>query len=570
MKKIEVLLKNNWQLVALLVVSLFIVWPIFLPGYFSHHDDLQVMRIFEMKKCFLDLQIPCRWVPDMGYGNGFPLYNYYSAFPYYLGGLLSFVFGYIWAAKLLFFLPLFFGGLGIYLLSKTLYDDDHNSASSKNIALLSAILYTFAPYRSLDAYVRGAVAESFALALIPFVFYFVLNLSRKNSKINFFGLTISLGLFLLTHNIMTMFFLPILLVWTFVLIVRSKGTNFKSIIAGFILAFGIAGFFLLPAFLEKDLVQTDSLTRGDLNFRVHFVAIPQLFVERDWGFGASVFGPNDTISFQIGWPHWILVAISILFLSFRLFKKKQQDIFLTFSILFFVIVFAGGIFMTHNLSAFVWEKIGLLRFTQFPWRFLSLAIFSASIIGVYFVSKIAERYRLIIVLIIGVLTILLNVSYFRPEKFYWGMTDGMKLTGPEWEQQQKASILDYLPVGASEPKEEAPESPIIRGGDANIFSLDKGTDWFESKIEVLEGGTSIEFPIFDFPDWQLTANGKPVNKNANNHVGRIEITLDKGTYTIDGKLHNTLIRTFGNGLSLVSILILIGIYYYDKRKKIFA
>src|SRR5258708_5359335 len=98
------ILKSPITLIALL--SILIVWPLFLPGYFSHHDDLQVMRIFEMRRCFTDLQIPCRWVPDMGYGNGFPLFNYYSVFPYYIGGLLSYVFGYIISAKILFFIPL--------------------------------------------------------------------------------------------------------------------------------------------------------------------------------------------------------------------------------------------------------------------------------------------------------------------------------------------------------------------------------------------------------------------------------------------------------------------------------
>src|SRR3989344_5879342 len=99
-----------WQILLIVGLSLITAWPLFVPGYFSHHDDLQVMRIFEMRKCFSDFQIPCRWVPDMGYGNGYPIFNFYSVFPYYLGALASFAIGYIGAAKLLFFLPLILGG----------------------------------------------------------------------------------------------------------------------------------------------------------------------------------------------------------------------------------------------------------------------------------------------------------------------------------------------------------------------------------------------------------------------------------------------------------------------------
>jgi len=54
------------------------------PGYFPMHDDMQPIRVLEMDKCFKDGQIPCRWVPDLGYGYGYPLYIYYSPLAYYL------------------------------------------------------------------------------------------------------------------------------------------------------------------------------------------------------------------------------------------------------------------------------------------------------------------------------------------------------------------------------------------------------------------------------------------------------------------------------------------------------
>src|SRR4030042_3532113 len=117
-KKMKVfnLLKKNWQIVLLLVLGISICWPLFVRGYFPHHDDLQVIRIFEMRRCLTDFQIPCRWVPDMGYGNGFPLFNFYGVLPYYLGALVSFVAGFIASAKFLFLVSLLGGGLGIYFL----------------------------------------------------------------------------------------------------------------------------------------------------------------------------------------------------------------------------------------------------------------------------------------------------------------------------------------------------------------------------------------------------------------------------------------------------------------------
>ena len=409
------MLLKYWPILLILALSALVVWPLFLPGYFSHHDDLQVMRIFEMRKCIEDFQIPCRWVPDMGFGNGFPLFNYYGVFPYYIGAILSFAFGFIGAAKSLFFIVLLMGGITMYLLGEKI--------GGKWVGLTSGILYLFAPYRSLDAYVRGAISESFALAIIPLVFYFGLRLAKEKTSVNFIGLAISTGIFLITHNIMTMFFIPLLLLFIIYVKIFLHPKSFAVLILSIILGFGMSAFFLLPAFLEKNLVQTDNLTRFDLDFRVHFVTVRQLFLDRSWGYGASVLGSGDGVSFQIGWPHWGLVLLS---LPLFFFLRKDKKILVLY--LGILTIFLFSVFMTHNKSAFIWEKIGLLRYTQFPWRFLSLSIFSASLIGGIAIMPLNKQLRKYAVIVIAIVSILLNFAFFKPDKFSFDLTDSKKLS----------------------------------------------------------------------------------------------------------------------------------------------
>src|SRR5258706_13935597 len=76
---------NFWPLVVVILFGLFAAKGLIGSGYFNIHDDLQMMRQLEMEKCFLSLQIPCRWGPDMGYGFGFPLFNFYPPLPYFFG-----------------------------------------------------------------------------------------------------------------------------------------------------------------------------------------------------------------------------------------------------------------------------------------------------------------------------------------------------------------------------------------------------------------------------------------------------------------------------------------------------
>ena len=267
-------LLGRWPIYTILILSVFILWPTFMPGYFFHHDDLQVMRVFEMRKCIEDLQLPCRWVPDMGYGNGFPLFNFYGVLPYYIGAFLSLFLGFVGAAKALFFIPLLVGGVAMYFLAKELYGEYGG--------VVGAVLYQFAPYRALDSYVRGAIAESFALSIAPFIFYFSLKLVKDPNIKNLILNSLFLSLFLLSHNIMTMFFIPIFGLWNLILLWQKKFKGIKTVILSTILGVGLAAFFVLPAFLEKNLVKSETLIQGGTDFRAHFVTVSQLFIDRSW------------------------------------------------------------------------------------------------------------------------------------------------------------------------------------------------------------------------------------------------------------------------------------------------
>ncbi|MBI3485325.1 hypothetical protein HY025_00100 [Candidatus Daviesbacteria bacterium] len=555
---------KDWPILILLFLSLFIIWPLLLPGYFSHHDDLQIMRIFEMRKCIFDLQIPCRWVPDMGYGNGFPLFNYYGVFPYYLGAILSFVFGYIGSAKILFFLPLTFGGVFMYLLAKEL--------TNKFGGFFAGILYMFAPYKALDAYVRGDVTESFSITLAPLLFYFSLKLIQEKSKKYFLLNTLALAAFLTTHNIMTLFFIPVWFIYIFLLLFFGKKNKSLILIFGsLVLGIGLSAFFILPAFVEKSLVNTDSLRIMDLNFRAHFVTVEQIFISRFWGYGASTPGINDTISFQIGWPHWWLVGLGIILIPISLIKLFNKFLYLFnknqfILIIFLFVVFIGSIFMMHNKSAFVWEKIDLLQYTQFPWRFLALTIFSSSLLGGYLILIFKnKKWQLASSILLSSLTILLNFSFFKPETFYPNLTDQEKLSGKLFEDQQKAAINDYLPKTAYEPREKAPILPLVISGKAEVSNFLNYSNKFKFNVNVFDKA-NIEVPVFEFPNWQTFVNQKLYPHSHQNLLGRIRLDLVPGNYQVVGQFKDTSIRQTSNMLSLISLITLLIITRYGKNK----
>lgn len=532
---------KRWPILILVLLSGLVVWPLFVPGYFSHHDDLQVMRIFEMRKCFADFQIPCRWVPDMGYGNGYPLFNFYGVFAYYIGAVASYILGFIGAAKFLFFMPLVFGGIGMYFLAKELFGG--------TAGLVGAVLFLFAPYRALDSYVRGAVAESFAIAIVPFALFLILRLIKTGENKYFLWATIFLAAFFLSHNIMTLIFTPFIIFWSIYFLYANKWHGFKKVFWSILIGLGLSAFFVLPAYFEKNLVQTEALTRAELDFRAQYVKINQLFLDRSWNYSGSQPQSANTISYQIGWPHWwlVILAVAAIFIS----RKKNWKLAAGL-----ILIFAFSVFMTHNKSAFIWEKIKILVFVQFPWRFLSISVFTAGLLGSYFVSVFKGKVLYFVSAVIIVLTVLLNWSYFRPEHFYYGLTDREKLSGTLWLDQQKGALLDYLPKTALEPRELAPSAPYVVSGKAEVNNFVNKSDKWSFRVNV-DKDALIEAPVFDFPNWVTFVNGKIYPHTDKNVLGRIGLSLPVGKYLVEGEFKNTKIRTVSNTISLLSLLTLV-------------
>jgi len=564
-EKMAKLIKIDLLIVLILIgLSLLVSTPFFSKGYFSMHDDAQVMRLFEMEKCLKDGQIPCRWVPDMGAGFGHPLYNFHPVLPYYLGMFFRLMgFSFIDTAKILFFLTVPLAGIFMFFLAKEFW--------GRIGGFVSAVFYIFVPYHALDIYVRGALAESWAISLFPLIFW-ALYRFVKEEKFLFFLLSVfALSSLFLSHNIMTLTFAPFAFFWVlFWIVVLKRWRQIVSVICAYVLAFTLSSFFLLPAFFEQKFVKIENLIKDYYDFRGHFVTLRQLFFDRKWGFGPSRIGPNDDMSFQIGWPYWwmmFFVAISSLFFFL---KKYRREFFLS---TFLVASFLFFAFMTHAKSIFIWDKISILAFVQFPWRFLALVTFSASlasgcVIFLLFKIKFPKIHILIVAAFLIGLTLFLNKDYFQPGKYFPKMTDQEKLSGKEWEIQSKATLLDYIPKQVKKiPEKLAPDSPWVLEGDAKISEFAKRSDFWRFTAEISSKETAkIAVPVFDFPKWIVLIDQKPVTYVVDDQMGIITVFVPNGKHTVVGWFQNTSLRILANVLTLVSFLILVLLTVFVSRR----
>jgi hypothetical protein len=557
--------QNFWPIVIVVFVAILAGRTLLAPGYFRMHDDLQMMRQLEMEKCFLDLQIPCRWVPDMGYGYGFPLFNYYPPLPYLVGELFRLIsFSFVDTVKIVFLLSFIFSGISMYFFSKEFF--------GKVGGILSSIFYIWAPYHAVDVYVRGAMNEAWAFVWFPLILWtgYKLLKSEKRMLIKWIiGLALSWAGLLLSHNLMVLIFTPVFGVWILFFLLKEKNWGkIISLVKSGALALGLTAFFTLPAILEQKYVQVDTLVNGYYEYIAHFASFGQIFLSRFWGYGPSAWGLEDQMSFQIGHIHWILSLIILILVLINIIKNRKKTKIVYFVILFFVIVGWFAAFMVHSKSTFIWQLIPILKFVQFPWRFLTLVTFSFSFIVGSLVLFVPKKFVYWVIGVLSVGLIVFNWNYFLPYNGKMGpLTDKEKFAGEAWNLQIKAGILDYLPKGAiTDPKEPRRALFEVMKGEVNFDNLKEGINKASISLDVISNGASLRIGIFKFPNWTAYVDGKKIETYIpkDEMWGRMYLDVPKGEHKINLKLLNTSLRLVTN---IISLITWVGLVSFLLRKK---
>jgi len=516
------------KIFLLILLSLLSSWRLFRPGYPSMQDDIQVFRLQQFDQCLHDGQIPCRYIADGGFGYGYPLYNFYSPLPYVVGEVFHLLgFSYLNAIKIVFITPAFLRTFGMYLLASTFFGSSGG--------FLATVLYALAPYQAVNSFVRGAVGETWALALLPLVFW---SLYQKKGKLS----VLFLSCLLLSHNLTLIYALPLILLFS--LITKSFKYFFRTLLWSTALCI----FFLLPAFFEKNLVTVNTMIQGYFNYIIHFATLKELFISNFWGYSASMWGPVDGLSFNVGLFQWLIPTIIFIYC---LFKTKIKHHFLIIS---FYLVGLLALFLTHNKSTFIWQLLPFMAYFQFPWRFLGLGIFCFSFIsgGLVYILKNNLKLPLIISLII--ITIALNYSYFREDIWYSKLTDINKLSGSELVRQSAAGLMDYWPkYGQNFPTTSAPLVPVAIVGDINAIKYYKDSLHAQVSLFVVSPKATINLPIVYFPNWELIVDGQKTNYQVEPNFGLIQVELKQGDHQISLNFKNTPIRTFANLFSLFTL-----------------
>ncbi|MBI2268196.1 MAG: hypothetical protein HYU80_01970 [Candidatus Blackburnbacteria bacterium] len=538
--------KSTLLIIALLIV---VVAPTFArmlrPGIYSM-QDYHFFRLYEFDRCVRDLQIPCRWSPDAGLGFGEPLFNFYGQLAYVPGAVLHLLgVSLTDSLKLLFIFSLFGSALTMFFLARQIWGN--NSA-----AFLSSVLYVWAPYRAIDVWVRGALPEALSFVIFPLVVYRFNLLVKRGKAFDLLLFSVVFALLILTHNLSTFMFGFFLLGWIFYkLISLKKFRVLPKILGGFILSGLLSAFYLLPVVFESQFVRLENMTQGYFDFRGHFAGIWQLLFSRFWGYGASLFGPNDDLNISIGHLQWIIPLLALVVCVVRSRKNLGRLVMLVGMGWFLL-------FLTHNKSSFIWESFPQMAFIQFPWRFLAVAVFAFSLAGGAFVITFG-RYAKFMVLGLSVFAVFLNYSFFK-EDIWRNVGDKDITSGIYWEEQTRASIQDYWPRYGNIPPESVPSDFD------NAKLVDKKSNVVSYYVTTQEK-QEVQFPVTYFPGWVARIESTKYETHPTGEYGLVTSTLPQLNNTlVTLEFRDTFVRLIGNVVSMVSFVALVVVFGIFRKR----
>lgn len=532
--------KNNFRshifpLIFLFLFCLFQMKAFFIPAWPKSHDG--IFHAIRIKAYFQELkhgQFPVRWVDDLDYGYGLPLFTYIYPGPYLLASIpMAVSENEVISYKLVMVLGYTLGVIGIYALF-----------AKQNVffACAAGILFGLTPYLFLDIFVRGALAEVLSIGFMPWALY---GFTAKKYALA----AISLCFVLISHNFLGIFFLLFLLCF----FIWNAKYNRKLLLT-IILGIGLSAFFLIPMIIESRHINSGFGNNYIFDYQNHFIYPLQLLYSK-WGFGYSVLGSSDGMSFQLGLAN-ILIIIGVCFTLFIIKRKKY--------LIFLLLVIFSSIFFSLIYSQFIWDQIKILHgLTLFPWRLLFIPTLLCPLLFVEWmlnIPKVTNTKKYIFAVCLIILAAI-NVRNYKHATEYVSMEayQGMIIA----DQQKTTTVLrnEISPIWSPFPKGEGDRVIYTETGSAISATIRPESITFTIDTK----NQNITILKNYFPGWKLTniTESKDIPIQPDSH-GNITVSLSHGTYAY--RYGQTGIEQCANIISISSFFVFLGLLFHPFLK----
>lgn len=520
-------------------------------------------------------QFPVRWIEWVRDGHGQPLFSFYQPGLYYLTQITHLVVPSL--SRTLMYTVLAAWCLGSWFTSAWL------RPLGSLPAAVAAIVFAFSPYLVLDVFVRGAYPEFTAIACAPGVLWALDRSLTRDRARDRLMLALLLAVMAICHLPTLLAFSAVFAayaLWTLYAAARgdrsvSRDAPLQAMpgraiatAAAAVLAFGLSAFYVVPALAEIDQVRMRELTSAYYDFHEHFVLPAQWFDYR-WGFGGSVPGPDDQMSFQIGQVQWLIIAAALFAVAADVFaKRKERGGARPGPILLWLGVVAVALFLMTESSTVVWERVSALSFLQFPWRLLMTIAVASSALTALLLARVRDsRLQAIAGLAIVAAHVALVYPHLKPVGYHQGP---LAIDRPGWRGEspaQSAAFIEpgYFPISVRRLPEDTTGRWTITRGNGRIGSRLVRDAELTLDVETEEGlDLTINTPYF--PGWTIALDGNPISAGVHPESGFMLVAIPAGRHRLDARLTDTAIRRTANVLSAGSLAIFAGWLIAARRR----
>ena len=538
--------KNLLVLLILFGLGLFAMRTFFQPGYFDGHDaQAHLVRLYQYDLALKDGQILPQWAGSLLAGRGYPVFIFAYPLPYLISEAFHLLgFGLAVAIKLTFVLAYLTSSLGMYFFALNLWQ-------SRLAGFIAAILWSWAPPIFEKIFIAGTLGEVVAFAFIPFTFLALYKLINQPNVKHVIYLTLSLTAWVLSHLLNPFIFAPLLILFSLnqLFISKHKKIGFQLLLFSGFLTLGLTAWFIVPAALEIKFTHFNDFVKH--NYANDFVSLSRLLYSK-WGTDAPGWG-NNPVSQQVGVAQWLVVGLALLFYCRR--------------ILPFLISFALSIFLMLSISKPIWDLPTPLQSISTPWRFLSLAVFSAAVSAGYLIHIIKKKnIKLFVFCLLIFLALYGNRNHLRINDIrnydlnflqtYTGVATGWNEHLPIWVKdmpdQFTSSKLEIL-AGACEVKEN-----IIKSN-RQEFSLQ------------CHQASTLQLNTAYYPGWQIKVDRQNITAlvidNLDLSNGMMRFNLPAGQHQLQARFTDTPLRLFAK---IISVLTFAGLIIFYNKSRFFS
>ncbi len=555
-------LSARWKpYVLLFLLTSLAVQPFWVGFPVSTDGKLHLVRLAEVLHLLRSGLFFSRLAPDLGYGFGIPLFNYYAPLSYYLtlpwhlaGAGLAL------SVALSMQLATFVAAAGVFCWLR-----DRFSAPA---AFVAAVSYIYAPYYLFNLLHRSALPEVWGLAFLPWAAWAGEKALRRGQRRYFWLGWLFLAALILTHNVTALLGVTFLFL---LLLPAAMSHGPQRAAARLSLLFGVpllwTTFFWLPALAEKKYVRIYELyLPAVFDFRHNFSTLRQLLALPH---PADLRLVRPDIPVSLSWPQWLLALPALWRIFFPHARNRRYTLWLFLLALLAIV-------MVTPLSGWIWAHLPLLRFLQFPWRFLGIAdLFLAALLAgsLSLWSRLTWRWAVGL----GFVPVLVGLFWLFPALQPWprdlSAADVIRFeaetgaVGTTWTGEYTPVTVPHLPPPETLLplyRQFGPDPiPRLRRIDGvQVTAAQYGLLDAHLDVHSAQGGT-LTFAWFYFPGWQ-TVPTLPVTPDAN---GLLQVGIPPGHHHFHLYFGPTRLRRGADFVSLFSLLLAIGGLFLVRRRK---